>query len=169
MIILNNSRLAKKVRILRNHGSQGSYKHETVGFNSRLDELQAAILLVKFKRLEEYTQKRRQHAAQYSHLLSRKVMCPVEREGSYHVFHQYTIRSPRRDEIQERLKENGIASVVYYPIPLHLQKALRFLGYHKGDFPVTEKASREVLSLPMYPELEASTIQKIADVIHDVV
>ena len=169
MIILNKPRLAKKIRILRNHGSPGSYIHETIGFNSRLDELQAAILLVKFKRLEEYTQKRRQHAARYSHLLSRKVTCPVEREGSYHVFHQYTIRSPRRDVIQKRLKENGISSVVYYPIPLHLQKALRFLGYHKGDFPVAEKASREVLSLPMYPELKASTIKKISDVIHDFV
>jgi UDP-2-acetamido-2-deoxy-ribo-hexuluronate aminotransferase len=169
MIILNNSRLAKKIRILRNHGSPCSYKHDTVGFNSRLDELQAAILLVKFKRLEGYTKKRRQHAALYSHLLSGTVVCPLEREGSYHVFHQYTIRSPRRDAIQKRLKENGIASVIYYPVPLHLQKALRFLGYHRGDFPVTEKAAQEVLSLPMYPELEASTIQKIADVIHDVV
>jgi dTDP-4-amino-4,6-dideoxygalactose transaminase len=97
------------------------------------------------------------------------VTCPIEREGSYHVFHQYTIRSPRRNRIQKRLKENGIASVIYYPVPLHLQTALRFLGYHKGDFPVTEKAAQEVLSLPMYPELEASTIQEIADVIRDVV
>jgi len=169
MIIVNNQRLAQKIKILRNHGSRGSYKHDTVGFNSRLDELQAAILLVKFKRLEEYTQKRRQHAAQYSHLLSGTVMCPVEREGYYHVFHQYTIRSPKRDAIQKKLKEKGIASVVYYPVPLHLQKALRFLGYQRGDFPVTERAAREVLSLPMYPELEASTIQKIADVISDVV
>jgi len=169
MIILNNSHLAKKIRILRNHGSPGSYKHDTVGFNSRLDELQAAILLVKFKRLEKYTKKRREHAALYSHLLSNMVTCPVEREESYHVFHQYTIRSPRRDAIQKRLKENGIDSVIYYPVPLHLQKALRFLGYHRGDFPVTEKAAREVLSLPMYPELETSTIQKIVEVIHDVV
>jgi dTDP-4-amino-4,6-dideoxygalactose transaminase len=169
MIVLNNSRLAKRIRMLRNHGSPGSYKHDTVGFNSRLDELQAAILLVKFNRLEKYTKKRRQHAALYNHLLSSTVMCPIEKEGSYHVFHQYTIRSPKRDTIQKKLKENGIASVIYYPIPLHLQKALRFLGYHRGDFPVTEKAAKEVLSLPMYPELEASAIQNIADVIHDVV
>jgi dTDP-4-amino-4,6-dideoxygalactose transaminase len=169
MIILNNSRVAEKIRTLRNHGSPGSYKHETIGFNSRLDELQAGILLVKLNRLEEYTKKRRQNAALYSHLLSSTVTCPVVREGSYHVFHQYTIRSPRRNMIQKRLKENGIASVIYYPVPLHLQKALRFLGYQKGDFPVTEKASKEVLSLPMFPELEPSTIQKIADVIRDVV
>lgn len=169
MITLNNSRVAKKIRTLRNHGSPGSYKHESVGFNSRLDELQAGILLVKLKRLEEYTRKRRQNAALYSRLLPSTVTCPVEREGSYHVFHQYTIRSPKRNLIQKRLKENGIASVIYYPVPLHLQKALRFLGYRKGDFPVTERASKEVLSLPMYPELDVSTIQKIADVIRDVV
>ncbi len=169
MIILNNSRVAKKIRTLRNHGSPGSYKHETVGFNSRLDELQAGILLVKLNRLEEYTKKRRQNAALYTRLLSSTVTCPAEREGSYHVFHQYTIRSPKRNVIQKRLKENGIASVIYYPVPLHLQKALRFLGYRKGDFPVTERASKEVLSLPMYPELDVSTIHKIADVIRDVV
>ena len=169
MIISNNLRVAKKIRALRNHGSPGSYKHETVGFNSRLDELQAGILLVKLKRLEEYTKKRRQNAAVYSRLLSSAVTCPVEREESYHVFHQYTIKSPKRNLIQKRLKENGISSVIYYPVPLHLQKALRFLGYRKGDFPVTERASQEVLSLPMYPELEASTIRKIADVIRDVV
>jgi len=169
MIILNNSRVADKIRTLRNHGSPGSYKHDSIGFNSRLDELQAGILLVKLKRLEEYTKKRRQNAALYSHLLSNMVICPVVKEGSYHVFHQYTIRSSKRNTIQKRLKENGIASVIYYPVPLHLQKALRFLGYQKGDFPVTEKASKEVLSLPMFPELEASTIQKIVDVIRDVV
>ncbi len=169
MIILNNSRVAEKIRTLRNHGSPGSYKHETVGFNSRLDELQAGILLVKLNRLEEYTKKRRQNAALYTRLLSSTVTCPAEREGSYHVFHQYTIRSPKRNVIQKRLKENGIASVIYYPVPLHLQKALRFLGYRKGDFPVTERASKEVLSLPMYPELDVSTIHKIADVIRDVV
>lgn len=169
MIILNNSRMAERIKKLRNHGSPGSYRHETVGFNSRLDEIQAGILLVKLNRLEKYTQKRRHNAALYSHLLTNKVTCPVEREGSYHVFHQYTIRSPRRDKIQERLKEEGIASVVYYPVPLHLQKALRFLGYQKRDFPVAEKVSKEVLSLPMYPELEESTIQKIADVIRKAV
>lgn len=169
MIVLNSSRIAERIRKLRNHGSPGSYRHETVGFNSRLDELQAGILLVKLKRIEEYTKKRRQNAALYSLLLSNKVRCPVEREGFYHVFHQYTIRSPRRDRIQKRLREEGIASVIYYPVPLHLQKALRFLGYQRGDFPVAEKASKEVLSLPMYPELEESKIQSIADVVLEVV
>lgn len=168
MIILNNSRVAEIVKELRNHGSGGSYIHKRVGFNSRLDEIQAGILLIKFSRIDEYNSKRRQNAALYNSLLSHKVKCPVEKKGAYHVYHQYTIMSPKRGEIQLRLKEKGVASVIYYPVPLHLQKALKFLGYRKGDFPVAEKAAREVLSLPMYPELEESTIEKIAEIIRDV-
>lgn len=169
MIILNDSDVAGVIRRLRNHGSKGSYRHETVGFNSRLDELQAGILLVKFRHIDEYSRKRRQNAALYSELLSDKVKCPIEKDGAYHVFHQYTIMSEKRDEIQKKLKENGISSVIYYPVPLHLQEALRFLDYKEGDFPVAERAAREVLSLPMYPELEKSTIIKIAEVIKEVV
>jgi UDP-2-acetamido-2-deoxy-ribo-hexuluronate aminotransferase len=169
MIILNNARVAEVIKKLRNHGSQGSYRHERIGFNSRLDEVQAGFLLVKFIHIDEYNEKRRQHAALYNHLLSDRVKCPIEKEGSYHIFHQYTIMSPKRDKIQKKLKENGISSVVYYPVPLHLQKALKFLGYQKGDFPISEKASKEVLSLPMYPELDESTIEKIADIIKEVV
>ncbi len=168
MIILNDSKVADTIRELRNHGSRGSYRHERVGFNSRLDEIQAGILLVKLKLIDEYNRKRRQNAALYTKLLSDKVKCPVEKKGAYHVFHQYTIMSLRRDEIQQRLKENGISSVIYYPAPLHLQKALKFLGYQKGDFPVAEKAAKEVLSLPMYPELEESVIINIAEIIRDV-
>jgi len=169
MITLNNLKVADIIRELRNHGSKGSYRHKRIGFNSRLDEIQAGILLVKLKRLNEYNRKRRQNAELYTKLLSGKVKCPVEKKGSYHVFHQYTIMSHKRDEIQQRLKENGVSSVIYYPVPLHLQKALKFLGYQKGDLPVAEKASQEVLSLPMYPELEESSITKIAEIIKDVV
>jgi UDP-2-acetamido-2-deoxy-ribo-hexuluronate aminotransferase len=165
MITLNNPRVAEIIRELRNHGSKGSYKHKRVGFNSRLDEIQAGILLVKFKQIDEYNKKRRQHAALYNHLLSDTIQCPIEKPGAVHVYHQYTIRSKKRDKIQQRLRENGISSVVYYPVPLHLQEAIKFLGYQKGDFPVAEKAAKEVLSLPMYPELEESTIRKIAQVI----
>ncbi|MDP2754639.1 MAG: DegT/DnrJ/EryC1/StrS family aminotransferase [Nitrospirota bacterium] len=169
MIILNSTRVADTIRELRNHGSRGSYRHKRVGFNSRLDEIQAGILLVKLIRIDEYNRKRRQNASFYNNLLSDKVKCPVEKKGAYHVYHQYTIMSHKRDEIQQKLKENGISSVIYYPVPLHLQKALKFLGYQKGDFPVTEKAAKEVLSLPMYPELEESAIVKIAEIIRDVV
>jgi UDP-2-acetamido-2-deoxy-ribo-hexuluronate aminotransferase len=168
MIILSNPGLAESIRELRNHGSRGSYKHKRVGFNSRLDEIQAGILLVKFEHIDEYNRKRRRNAALYNGLLSDKVKCPVERQGVYHVYHQYTIMSAKRNKIKQRLGENGISSVVYYPVPLHLQEALKFLGYHKGDFPFAEKAAQKVLSLPMYPELEESAIVKIAEIIKDV-
>jgi len=165
MITVNDSKLSDSIRVLRNHGSRGSYIHDTVGFNSRLDELQAAILLIKLKRIEEYNRKRRQKASLYSSLLSGVVRCPSERNGSYHVYNQYTIMSEKRDEIQRGLREAGISSVVYYPRPLHLQKALSFLGHKEGDFPSAERASREVLSLPIYPELEDAVIERIAEII----
>ncbi|MBM4137704.1 MAG: DegT/DnrJ/EryC1/StrS family aminotransferase [Nitrospira sp.] len=169
IIALHDTAVADEIRKLRNHGSKGSYIHERIGFNSRLDEIQAGILLIKLNHIDEYNRKRRQHAAIYNELLSDTVRCPVEKKGTYHVFQQYTIRSPKRDEIQKRLKENGISSVIYYPVPLHLQGALKFLNYKEGDFPVAEKAAREVLSLPIYPELEESVIIKIAEIIKDVV
>ncbi|HKZ58141.1 MAG TPA: DegT/DnrJ/EryC1/StrS family aminotransferase [Thermodesulfovibrionales bacterium] len=169
IIILNDTKIADKVRKLRNHGSKSSYIHENVGFNSRLDEIQAGILLVKLKYIDEYNIARRQKAALYTELLSDKVKCPVEKKGAYHVFHQYTIRSNKRQEIQKKLRDKRVSSVVYYPVPLHLQEALRFLGYREGDFPVTEKSAKEVLSLPIYPELEESVIEKIAEIIKAVI
>ncbi len=169
MITLNNPRVAEKIRELRNHGSRGSYRHKRIGFNSRLDELQAGLLLIKFKYIDEYNKKRRQNAAIYNSLLADKVKCPFEKQDVYHVYHQYTIMSKERNKIQQSLKENNISSVVYYPVPLHLQKALKFLGYQRGDFPVAEKAVREVLSLPMYPELDEKTIKNIARIIKEVV
>lgn len=166
MIILKDSDVAAEVRKLRNHGSKGNYRHDCLGFNSRLDELQAGILLVKWKRLNEYNAKRRKNAALYTQLLSDVVTCPVEKEGAVHVYHQYTIKSKRRDDIQKYLKEHEIPSVVYYPIPLHVQEALKDLGYKEGDFPVTEQAAREVMSLPMYPELEEQDIRLFSETIH---
>jgi len=167
MVLLNDPSVADDIRKLRNHGSRGSYKHESVGFNSRLDEIQAGVLLVKMKRIEAYNTKRRQKAALYRKLLSERVERPVERPGCPHVYHQYTIRSGKRDEIQKRLRENDISSVVYYPTPLHIQEAVNFLGYKKGDFPVAEETSEKVLSLPMYPELEEVSIARIADIINN--
>jgi UDP-2-acetamido-2-deoxy-ribo-hexuluronate aminotransferase len=169
IITINDSMIADKVRKLRNHGSRSSYIHEDIGFNSRLDEIQAGVLLVKFKYIDKYNLARRQKAALYTVLLSDKVRCPVEKKGAYHVFHQYTIRNDKRDEIKKRLRDKGISSVVYYPVPLHLQEALRFLGYKKGDFPVAEKSAKEVLSLPIYPEIEEPVIEKIAKIIKAVV
>lgn len=168
MITLKSSELADSIKGLRNHGSKGSYVHESVGFNSRLDEIQAGILLVKLKRLDEYNKKRRMNASFYRAALCDSVRCPSEKEGAYHVYNQYTILSGDRDRIQKALKEHSVSSVVYYPQPLHLQKALGFLGHKEGDFPFAEQASREVLSLPMYPELEESSIEQIAEIIKSV-
>ncbi len=168
MITLNDQDLYDAVKSLRNHGSRGSYLHDSVGFNSRLDEIQAGILLIKLKRLDEYNRKRRQNASLYRSLLCDSVRCPSEREGNSHVYNQYTIMAGNRDVIQKTLKEQSVSSVVYYPRPLHLQKALSFLGHGEGDFPNAEQASREVLSLPMYPELEGSNIEKIAEIIRRV-
>lgn len=167
MVLARDTAIAETIRKLRNHGSKGAYRHESVGFNSRLDEIQAGILLVKLKRIEEYNRKRRQKAALYNQMISDSIKKPVEKTGYTHVYHQYTIRSPRRDEIQKHLHENNISSVVYYPIPLHLQEALSFLGHQKGDFPVAEDAASHVLSLPMYPELEDASVEKIADIINN--
>lgn len=166
MITLNDKDLCDAIKRLRNHGSKGSYMHDSVGFNSRLDEIQAGILLVKLKRIDEYNRKRRQKAVIYNSLLAGSVKCPSENAGAYHVYNQYTIMSEKRDMIQKKLKENDISSVVYYPRPLHLQSAMSFMGHNDGEFPHAEKASREVLSLPIYPEIEESTIEKIAEIIN---
>jgi UDP-2-acetamido-2-deoxy-ribo-hexuluronate aminotransferase len=167
MVLLNDEAIASDIRKLRNHGSKGAYRHESVGFNSRLDELQAAVLLVKLKRIDQYNGKRRLAAALYNTLFSDAVELPVERPGYFHVYHQYTIRSPRRDELQRHLRENDVSSVVYYPIPLHMQEAVSFLGYKKGDFPIAEETAERVLSLPIYPELEEADVRKIAGLINN--
>jgi UDP-2-acetamido-2-deoxy-ribo-hexuluronate aminotransferase len=165
MVVLGDDAIAADIRKLRNHGSVGAYKHESVGFNSRLDEIQAAVLLVKLRRIDAYNQQRRQVASLYNTLLSGAVALPVERPGCTHVYHQYTIRTQKRNELQSHLRENNVSSVVYYPIPLHLQEAVSFLGYKKGDFPVAEETAEKVLSLPIFPGLEEVTVRKIADII----
>lgn len=169
MVTVDNSRTAGLIRELRNHGSKGAYRHKRVGYNSRLDEIQAGILLVKFRRITGYNDLRRRHAVTYNELLGEIVRCPVEKSGAHHVYHQYTITSEKRERIQQALREQGISSVVYYPVPLHLQQAMKFLGYRKGDFPVAERAAREVLSLPMYPELEEADILRICQTIRGIV
>jgi len=165
MIVLDKLDIADDIRKIRNHGSAGGYIHADVGVNSRLDELQAAVLIVKMKRIDHYNDARRKNAELYNSFLSGRVGCPVESEGFRHVYHQYTITSPRRDEIKERLQQSEIASTIYYPVPLHLQPALEFLAYKEGDFPAAERAAAEVLSLPMYPELEAIDIERISEIV----
>ncbi|RMG67185.1 MAG: DegT/DnrJ/EryC1/StrS family aminotransferase, partial [Nitrospirae bacterium] len=168
-IITSNPELSERIRLLRNHGSRGSYIHETVGLNSRLDELQAAVLNIKLKRIEEYNSKRRMRASYYTERLSELVNCPVEKRDFYHVYHQYTIRSPHRDRIKKHLNAKGVAAVVYYPLALHLQKALQFLGYSEGDMPVSERLSKEVLSIPIFPELQTEEQQFICNCISEAV
>ncbi len=152
-VITSKPELAEKIRMLRNHGSRGSYIHETIGLNSRLDELQAAVLNIKLKNIKRYNEERRKRASFYRKRLGEVVKCPTEKDSYYHVYHQYTISSPQRDRIKQHLNNKEIGAVVYYPLPLHLQKALEFLGYNEGDMPVAEEAAKEVLSLPMFPEL----------------
>lgn len=158
MLVTNNDELAENARIIRVHGSKPKYYHKVLGYNSRLDELQAAILNVKLPHLEKWTDQRRSHAAYYTEQLQTKVgqyvTAPTEVDGYYHVYHQYTLRVERRDELQAYLKEQGIATMIYYPVPLHLQPVFSYLGYKEGDLPVTEKATKEALSLPMFPELK---------------
>jgi dTDP-4-amino-4,6-dideoxygalactose transaminase len=168
MITVHDSSIADTIKKLRNHGSAGSYKHERIGFNSRLDELQAGILLIKLKRIDENNGKRRLKASLYRKLLSGDIITPVEKPEMTCVYHQFTIRSGKRDRIRDLLIEHEISSVIYYPVPLHVQKAVGFLGYKRGDFPIAEEAAEQVLSLPIYPDLEEATIEKIADIVNNV-
>lgn len=167
MIVTSNEELAEKMRIIRVHGSKPKYYHHILGYNSRLDEIQAAILNVKLPYLEKWSEQRRNIADKYRELINCKVgkhvVAPVEEDGQYHVFHQYTLRVERRNQLQQYLKENGIATMVYYPVPLHLQPVFKGLGYKEGDFPEAEKASKEVLSLPIFPELKTEQQKYIVD------
>ncbi|MFB9274560.1 DegT/DnrJ/EryC1/StrS family aminotransferase [Cohnella cellulosilytica] len=167
MIVTNDPQLADKIGVLRVHGSKPKYYHHVLGYNSRLDELQAAILNVKFPYMERWIALRQEKASFYNHLLGelRQVILPQVHSECNHVFHQYTIKAQQRDELQEYLKSQNIETVVYYPKPLHLQPVFDYLGYQEGDLPNTEIACREVLSLPMYPEISESQQEYVASCI----
>lgn len=157
MVLTNDPALAERMRMLRTHGWKKKYYSEEVGYNSRLDALQAAILQAKFAHVDSWNEKRRELAHRYSeHLAPQGVVVPVERDWGKHVYHLYIIRSKRRDELQAFLKQKGIASEVYYPLPPHLSVPCRAFGYKEGDFPHAELAARETLALPLYPELTLS-------------
>lgn len=168
MVVTNDAALAEKVDILRRQGSKKKYHAEVLGFNSRLDTLQAAILGVKLKYLDAWNEARRRVAQRYNELLAGlPVTTPYESPDVYHVYHQYTIRAPQRDALAAHLKERGIGTMVYYPVPLHLQKLYADLGYGEGSLPASEAAAREVLSLPMYPELTEAQQYEIAEAIRE--
>jgi dTDP-4-amino-4,6-dideoxygalactose transaminase len=169
MVVTNDALIAEKVKLLRHHGSRQKYFHEILGYNSRLDAIQAAILNIKLKYLNFWNNQRREKAAYYNQLLADlPVKTPFEDNRAKHVYHLYVIRTPRREKIRQALFKNGIASGVYYPLPLHLQKAYAHLGYKPGDFPEAEKASQEVLALPLYPELPLEAVEEIVTVIRSV-
>jgi len=168
MIVTNDERLAAELRQLRFHGCETKYYHEQIGYNSRLDEIQAAILRVKFRYLEQWNEARREKAQVYDRLLADgKVILPGRDQLALPVYHLYVLRTEERQELMARLNEAGIANAIYYPIPLHLQKALHYLGYQEGDFPVAEQACRQALAIPCYPELTFEQQQQIAKVIND--
>lgn len=155
-ITTNSFQLATKIRKLREYGSLSKYDYEIIGFNSRLDGLQAAILNVKLLNLHTWNDKRRNAAAYYSKQLEKKVkdiIVPTEKASQNSVFHLYVIRTSKRNALQKYLESHGVQSGIHYRIPLHLQKSLQSLGYKKGDFPTTEKLSNEILSIPLYPEI----------------
>jgi len=166
----NNNQLAQSMRSVANHGMGKRYFYQQIGVNSRLDAIQAAILDVKLKYLDQYIQERQKAAAYYDEKLSEidGLKIPARVAYSTHTFHQYTILvSEKRNELQKFLQEKGIPSMIYYPFPLHLQDAYRFLGYNSGDFPVSEKLSEQVLSLPMHTELNEEQLQYITMAIHE--
>ncbi len=158
MMVTDNPELADRLRVLRLHGSRKKYQYELLGMNSRLDTLQAAILRVKLKYLPAWTAARQRNAERYQILFSEygltdSIALPVVPASSSHVYNQYVIRVRHRDELKAALQKEGIPTEIYYPSPLHLQPAFAYLGYHKGDFPQAESASKEVLALPIYAEL----------------
>lgn len=156
MVVTQDERLYQRLLRLRTHGSVKTYYHEEVGYNSRLDALQAAVLAAKLPHLGTWSARRREHAAYYTAAfadLADVVRVPVVTPGNESIFNQYTIRAQRRDDLQQHLKARGIGTAIYYPLPLHLQPCFEYLGYARGQFPESERAATEVLSLPVYPEL----------------
>jgi dTDP-4-amino-4,6-dideoxygalactose transaminase len=166
MVTTNDPALAERIRLLRSHGFATRYHSEIVGGNFRLDEVQAAVLRVKLKYLDSWTEARRRNAALYRQGLSgtTTVELPYEQPNSRHIYNQFVIRTKRRDDVMARLKQEGIGCEIYYPVPLHLQPCFKNLGYREGAFPVSEAAANETLALPIYPELTAGMIGTVCDV-----
>jgi len=175
LVTTKSAEIDDHARVLRAHGMRRRYYHEEIGWNSRLDSLQAAILEVKLRYLPKWNQQRRDHAARYDQLFGEAdltasnvkegVVLPFTDPRAGHIFHQYVIRAPRRDELRQYLTDRQIGSEIYYPLPLHQQTSLVGLGYKRGDFPISETAANEVLALPMYPELREDEQQTVVETI----
>jgi len=168
IVVTNDEELYQELRILRDHGSKDKYLHVKIGYNYRLSGFQGAILRVKLKYLDQWTQARREHAQYYNRLLSElNVQTPYESENAKHVYHLYIIKVKNRDNLQHYLREHGVATGLHYPIPVHVQEAYKYLGYGENSFPVTESYTQEILSLPMFPELTNEQIQYVVEKIND--
>jgi len=170
MVVTNNEDFAHTIRMLRDWGQERKYHHTLKGFNYRMEGIQGAILRVKLRHLDAWTEARHQHAAYYNELLANSgVQTPVEMPYARHVYHVYGVRMADRDKVQEALQAKGIQTNIHYPIPVHLQKAYENFGYGHGDLPVTEKASAELLSLPMFPELQNAQIEAVCGAVREAV
>lgn len=162
-IATSDPEINRKARMIRDHGSERRYYHDLIGLNGRLDEIQAVVLRAKLPHLLEYNDLRRQHAHQYNELLAGlPIKTPVEAPNNYHIYYTYVIQAPSRDALQVWLKDRGIGTGIHFPVPLHLQNAMSYLGYKVCDFPVTEDIVQKVISLPMYPELTSEQIEFVA-------
>lgn len=170
MIVTNDEAFAERCRILRQHGAEQRYYHKVVGSNFRLDALQAAVVGAKFKYLDAWTAARRTHAAFYDRQFANTpVTTPTVRDYNFSIYNQYVIRVPRREEVQTGLTERGIASAIYYPVPLHLQECFAPLGYKPGDLPNSEKAAQEVLAIPIHPFIDQDDQQYVVDSVLELV
>ena len=168
-VATNDGEIANKIRALRTYGEEQKYLHASMGRNSRLDEIQAAVLRVKLRHLDEWNERRREHARLYDEYLEslNQVVTPNVAHYGEHVFHLYVIRCERRDDLRAWLAGSGVSTGIHYPLPLHLQPASQHLGYKKGDFPKTEEYAGQVLSLPMFPELEDQEISYVCQKIRE--
>ena len=168
-VLVNDPEVARRLRRLRNGGQSDRYRHEVSGINSRLDEVQAAILRAKLRHLDDWTERRRALAARYCDgLAGVGVVLPQEQTYARAVYHLYVVRHPRRDALASALRERGVGTLVHYPIALHLQPAFASLGGRRGDFPVAEKAAGEILSIPLYPEMTDAQAEAVIRAIRDV-
>jgi len=167
MVTTNSDYLCERMASLRNHGSKVRYYHDEVGLNSRLDEIHAAILNVKFPHIDKWNSKRREVAYYYNELFKdvEEIQTPKEIEDAYCVYHQYTIKAPVRDQLVESLRQKGVMAMIYYPVPIHLQAAYKNFGYNEGALPNTEKCTTQVLSLPMFPEITKEQQKQVAEAV----
>jgi dTDP-4-amino-4,6-dideoxygalactose transaminase len=168
-VATNDPDLARKFRMIRDHGCEEKYHHEVLGHNYRMEGIQGAVLGVKMKYISAWTESRRSHAELYGELLRGLPDFVLPREMSFakHVYHLYVVRTPHRDRLQKHLQTKGVSTGLHYPVPLHLQKAFASLGYTRGEFPASETIASQGLSLPMYPELSREQIEYVADSIRE--